>query len=72
LRLSDYNSLVHSYAPTEVPIAEQEFAAEQLIMGPVLTWPANGGHTLLAYEHGSQYPDAYLSYRLGAVADHNI
>jgi alpha-galactosidase len=70
VRLSDYNSLVHSYVLTEVSLAEQEFAAEQLIMGPVLTWPTDGGHALLAYEHGSQYPDAYLSYRLGAVADH--
>ena len=68
VRLSDYNSLVHSYVPTEVPLTEREFAAEQLIMGPVLTWPTDGGHALLAYEHGSQYPDAYLSYRLGTTA----
>ena len=47
------NSLVHSYVPTEVPLTEREFAAEQLIMGTVLTWPTDGGHALLAYEHGS-------------------
>jgi len=67
VRLSDYNSLVHSYVPTEAPLTEREFATEQLIMGPVLTWPTDRGHALLAYEHGSQYPDAYLSYRLGTA-----
>jgi len=65
VRLSDYNSLVHSYVPTEMPLTEREFAAEQLVMGPILTWPTETGHALLAYEHGSQYPDAYLCYRLG-------
>jgi len=69
VRLSDYNSLVHSYVPTEAPLTEREFAAERLIMGPVLTWPTDRGHALLAYEHGSQYPDAYLSYRLGTAPD---
>lgn len=65
VRLSDYNSLVHSYVPTEVALTEREFLAEQLAMGPIITWPTGTGHALLAYEHGSQYPDAYLSYRLG-------
>jgi len=64
VRLSDYNSLVHSYVPTEVPLTEREFAAATQVMGPILTWPTDTGHALLAYEHGSQYPDAYLSYRL--------
>jgi len=64
VRLSDYNSLVHSYVPTEVPLTEREFRAGQLVMGPIVTWPTAAGHAVLAYEHGSQYPDAYLSYRL--------
>lgn len=67
VRLSDFNSLVHSYVPTEAPLTDREFIAGQLVMGPIVTWPTEMGHTLLAYEHGSQYPDAYLSYRLGAT-----
>lgn len=68
VRLSDYNSLVHSYVPTEVPLSERDFGAAQLVMGPIITWPADHGQALLAYEHGSQYPDAYLSYRLATAA----
>ncbi len=69
VRLSDYDSLVHSYVPTEVPLRHGAFAAEQLVMGPLLTWAVDGGHAVVAYEHGSQHPDAYLAYRLGTGGD---
>ena len=69
VRLSDYNSLVHSYVPTEVPLEEAAFAAGQLVMGPLLTWAVDGGHAVVAYEHGSQHPDAYLAYRLKTGPD---
>jgi alpha-galactosidase len=69
VRLSDYNSLVHSYVPTEVALKQREFTAGHVVMGPIITWPAGAGQALLAYEHGSQYPDAYLAYRLGTQAD---
>jgi alpha-galactosidase len=64
VRLSDYNSLVHSYVPTEVELGNHDFSTEQLVMGPLLRWSTPRGQALLAYEHGSQYPDAYLGYRL--------
>lgn len=66
VRLSDYSSLVHSYVPTEVPLGERDFTAQQAVMGPMITWALDDGHAVLAYEHGSQHPDAYLGYSLGA------
>lgn len=68
VRLSDYNSLVHSYVPTEIALTDREFGAASQVMGPILAWPTDTGHALLAYEHGSQYPDAYLSYRLDTAS----
>lgn len=67
VRLSDYNSLVHSYVPTEVPLAERDFSTRQVAMGPMITWPVGDGHAVLAYEHGSQHPDAYLAFQLGTT-----
>ena len=70
VRLSDYNSMVHSYVPTEVTLSEGDFADSRSVMGPLLTWQVERGHALLAYEHGSQYPDAYLSFSLDP--DHSV
>lgn len=66
VRLSDYDHLVHSYVPTEASLGPAEFDAELTAMGPLLHWPTEGGAALIAYEHGSQYPDMYAAYRLGA------
>ena len=65
VRLSDYDHLVHSYVPTETSLGPAEFDAELTAMGPLLHWPTGGGKALIAYEHGSQYPDMYAAYRLG-------
>lgn len=37
-------------------------------MGPILTIESAGTTTLLAYEHGSQVPDAFLRFRLSSGA----
>ena len=68
VRLSDYSSLYHGYMPTEVALRAHDFNNGTLAMGPILTWPAAStagfSQTLLAYEHGSQWPDAYLGFQL--------
>ncbi|WNR42981.1 hypothetical protein [Paenibacillus roseipurpureus] len=65
VRLSDYNELAHSYVPTEVKAGASAFLSEQLLMGPILAWGTEEGiSALLAYEHGSQYPDIYTGFRL--------
>lgn len=64
VRLSDYNSMIHSYVPTEAVISASDFENSCTFMGPLLVWPTSTtGNALLAYEHGSQYPDSYLSFK---------
>ena len=62
VRLSDFNSMVHSYVPTEVALHSADFDHSRPIMGPIVVLPNGDGNALLAYEHGSQYPDAYLHF----------
>lgn len=68
IRLSDYSSLYHGYMPSEVELLPHDFTNRTLAMGPILTWSNSTSEgniqTLLAYEHGSQWPDAYLSFQL--------
>ena len=65
LRLSAFAKLVHTYVPDEVAIAPAAFDAGLGIMGPILLAGDGHGHqVLLAYEHGSTYPDAYLRFDL--------
>jgi alpha-galactosidase len=64
VRLSDYSSMVHSYVPTTVRLGQGDFDNKRQIMGPLLTWVTTRGHAMIAYEHGSQFPDTYISYQL--------
>lgn len=64
LRLSDYVSMLHTYMPTEVPLRPEAFAAGMSAMGPVLIAGNDTDQLLVAYEHGSTYPDAYLHFQL--------
>ena len=64
IRLGEFNEMVHSYCLSEQPLRATHFEAELSAMGPVLL-AADDGHTLLlAYEHGSMVPDAFVSFRL--------
>jgi alpha-galactosidase len=62
--LSNFAQLTHSYTLYEQPIEDRYFADSGAFMGPILA--ASDGHRsfLLAYEHGSQVPDAFLRYQL--------
>ncbi|MFC4776590.1 alpha-galactosidase [Paenibacillus sp. GCM10023252] len=70
VRFSDYNELVHSYKLTEQLLDPLDFKHARSIMGPMLVAMDGAQSFLFAYEHGSQYPDTYLSFRL--QADHRI
>ena len=63
VRFSEFNELVHSFVLTEHPLAERQFADGLRVMGPMLT-AEDAGTLLVAYEHGSQVPDAFLAYQL--------
>jgi alpha-galactosidase len=68
--LSNFEQLRHSYTLYEQPIEDRYFQDSGAFMGPILA--ASDGHRsfLLAYEHGSQVPDAFLRYQLSP--DRNI
>ena len=62
--LSNFAGLTHSYTLSEIPLLKQDFDESITVMGPILA-ATNGRHSvLLAYEHGSQAPDAFLQYQL--------
>jgi alpha-galactosidase len=61
VRLGEFNELFHSYLLSERPLGARSAA-----MGPVLT-ASNATHSLLlAYEHGSTHPDAFLQFEFEA------
>jgi alpha-galactosidase len=63
--LSKFVELTHSYKLSEEKIEDRYFEDGDAFMGPILA-AGDGSHSfLLAYEHGSQDPDAFLHYRLG-------
>lgn len=70
VRFSEFDELTHSYRLTEHNLPERDFSYELTVMGPMLV-ASNGTHTILvAYEHGSQVPDAFLQYHLSP--DHSV
>ena len=59
VRLSSYDYLIHGYSLSEIPA----FLYEEDLMGPILTEQRGKSCLLTAYEHGSQYPDKFLTFR---------
>jgi alpha-galactosidase len=64
VRLSEFDPQTHMFLPGEREVAADRFAAGLACFGPILAWEADGVAHLVAYEHGSQVPDAFLEFRL--------
>ena len=64
VRFSEFNEMLHSFCMNEVPVEESFFANRLSVMGPLLAGTDGADSYLLAYEHGSQYPDAFIQFRL--------
>ncbi len=66
VRLAEFNEQVHSYCLAERAVEEAQFDNALSLMGPILVGAHRGPRRalLLAYEHGSQSPDAFLRYQL--------
>jgi len=64
IRLSEFYELPHTYIPADVPVLPRDFENGQKIMGPIVICSNTVDSLVLAYEHGSQMPDAYLAYQL--------
>jgi alpha-galactosidase len=67
VRLAEFNERVHSYCVSERAVEEAQFAEGLTAMGPILVGASDTHALLLAYEHGSQSPDAFLRFQLSAL-----
>ncbi|MCL2660450.1 MAG: alpha-galactosidase [Acidobacteriaceae bacterium] len=64
IQLSNFSGMVHSNMLTERSLSAGDFQEKSAVMGPILA-ASDGRHSfVLAYEHGSQAPDAFLHYEL--------
>jgi len=66
VRVSEFLEQVHSYTLQEYPLTDRQFDDELAPMGPILAASDGRRSALIAYEHGSQVPDAFLRFRLAA------
>ncbi len=64
IQLSQFNAFLHSFCLSEDNIEEQNFINGTSPMGPLLVGCSEENAFLLAYEHGSQVPDAFLRFHL--------
>ena len=64
VRLAEFNEMVHSFCLSERDLGQAEFDAGLTAMGPIFVGSSDTHAQLLAYEHGSQVPDAFLHYAL--------
>ena len=70
VELSNFAGLIHSYMLSVEALDKRHFEENFDVMGPIVA--ASDGHRslLLAYEHGSEVPDAFLHYQLNP--DRNV
>ncbi len=64
IRFSEFVEMVHSFCLTERPIDERHYESGIEVMGPILTAGDGSHQALIAYEHGSQVPDAFIHFKL--------
>ena len=62
IRFSDFNELYHSFTLVESPLEDRHFSNGVSFMGPMLVAEGPTNSMLLAYEHGSQFPDRFLEF----------
>lgn len=63
-RFSEFDEAIHSFRPTERVISASEFENAFSFMGPMLVMAGAKTSWLVAYEHGSQAPNAFVEFRL--------
>jgi len=64
VRLSEFVELLHSYTLSERDVKDSHFEAGLGVMGPILAATDETRTLLLAYEHGSPAPDAFVRFDL--------
>lgn len=66
IRFSEFNEMVHSFCLSERNIETKHFNNKEKLMGPILLGSSEDYSFLVAYEHGSQVPDAFVEFSLSA------
>lgn len=66
VRLSEFNELSHATNCKEMDIDERFFENNLSAMGPIITLTDKKTSVLLAYEHGSAFPNSFLAYSFSA------
>lgn len=64
VRLSDFDEKYHATRLEEVNIDGRDFDDSARLMGPLLEMSDGQSTFILAYEHGSQFPDRFLEFGL--------
>lgn len=64
VRLSEFNERFHASDLSEFTYEQRHFENEVAFMGPISVLNRQKSSFLLAYEHGSQYPDSFLQFEL--------
>ncbi len=65
VRLSEFDERVHATTLREVALPSRYFENAAAVMGPIVVLGAGARRqVLLAYEHGSQFPERFLEYQL--------
>lgn len=66
IKLSEFNEKYHATKLTQQNLDETFFQNGLSLMGPILAGSNNTSSFVIAYEHGSQYPNKFLTYNLSA------
>ncbi len=66
VRLSEFNERFHATNRTEAVLDERYFTNGSSFMGPIAVVGGGGTSFLVAYEHGSQYPNRFLQFTLNS------
>lgn len=64
VRLSDFDRKYHATTLEEVTVGQKDFDDSARLMGPMLEAGDGRSTFILAYEHGSQFPDRFLEFLL--------
>lgn len=72
VRFSEFNETVHSFCLSELPIDQECFENNFKLMGPMIVATDNNYSILMAYEHGSQCPDAFINFELSKTKTVNL
>ncbi|TFH15957.1 MAG: hypothetical protein E4H02_06765 [Lentisphaerales bacterium] len=64
VRFGEFDDCIHSFRLTENDVPQRLFDYKVPVMGPMLVANDEKKIMLMAYEHGSQTPDAFLEYHL--------